>query len=232
MFFLEQEILRLKLAEKSSNVEESPFGMDVYFNKHDHALKFAEACQNIVPISHRTDSKKLTGQDSQNNVFKFRHTICLEIVPICKHDICIISKPLKSSLLGGGGKNGLILVEKIARNIHIRDLETGKLCELQPSKFFAHPFRSMATSRELTEFMVLDVDDSVPENVLEVARLKDFGENDTRFFVPTWSYFTGARKLESGDIVLGYDLTNFQHDDISDYDVLPQAVLLKKKQSD
>jgi nonsense-mediated mRNA decay protein 3 len=232
MFFLEQEILKKKLAEKASNVEESPFGLDVYFNKQEHAVKFAEACQTLVPIGNRTESKQLTGQDSQNNQFKFRHTICLEIVPICKHDLCVMSKPLRSSLLGGS-RNGIIVVESVARNVHVRDIETGKTAELQASKFFAHPFRTVAVSKALVEFMVLDVEESDESGsyVVEVARMKDFGENDQRFFVRTWSKFA-SNKLESGDTVLGYDLTAFQDDDVTDPASVPSAVLIKKNQEE
>jgi nonsense-mediated mRNA decay protein 3 len=229
LYFLEQEILHRKLAEKASNVEESPNGLDVFFNKQEYAVKFADACQALVPVSTRSDSKKLTGQDSQNNEFRFRHTICLEIVPLCKFDLCVLPKPTRSALLGGS-KNGLVLVESIARNVHLRDVETGKVIELQASKFAAHPFRPLAGAKELVEFMVLDVERNEDGSAeVETARMRDLGESaDATFFVKTWSRFASA-KLESGDVVLGYDISRFAEEEFGDFSTVPLAVLVKKQ---
>jgi hypothetical protein len=59
--------------------------------------------------------------------------------------------------------------------------------------------------------------------------MKDFGENDQRFFVNTWSK-SAANRLEPGDVALGYDITTIPDDDIVEPSSLPSAILLKKKE--
>lgn len=228
LLFLEQEILRLELAQKASNVAESPNGMDVYFNKPEWAHKFAADLQAIVPVIKRTDAKQLTGQDLQNSFFKYRTAICLEICPVCKDDLCLVPKATNSQFFGNAG-NGLVLAERVTSQLRVVNVESGKQVEISGAKYVASPF--LRLNLTLVEFVVLDVEDEEDGTMyVEVARERDFGNNDTRFEVRlNYGLQRFQGKLECGDVVLGYDLVNFETDSPLPFpQTFPQVVLVKK----
>lgn len=228
LLFLEQEIVRLKLAQQASDVEESPQGMDVYFNKAEWAQKFALHLQSMVPMANRTDAKQLTGQDLQNSEFRFRHTICLEIVPVCKDDLCLVPKYINAHYFGSTG-NGLVLTERITSQLHLVNVETGKQVELSGAKYVAHPF--LRLNLTLIPFIVLDVEEEDSVMFVEVARERDFGNNDERYQVKlNYALARFHGKLECGDVVMGYDLVHFEPDQELPFpETFPQVVLVKKQ---
>jgi nonsense-mediated mRNA decay protein 3 len=83
------------------------------------------------------------------------------------------------------------------------------------------PFNSLATVSDLTEFYVIDVEPLGPVRGkyaladIQVARVSDFGRNDTVFFARSHL----GRVLNPGDSCMGYDLSklNFNH---SEWDAL------------
>uniref|UniRef100_A0A2P2J1X0 Uncharacterized protein MANES_01G121600 n=1 Tax=Rhizophora mucronata TaxID=61149 RepID=A0A2P2J1X0_RHIMU len=96
----------------------------------------------------------------------------------------------------------------------------------------------MLTSRQLVKYIVLDVEVVSPEVNLggskycladaQVARLADFGKNNTIFFIRTHL----GHLLKPGDHALGYDLhaTNTNDTELDKYKslVLPEAILIRK----
>ncbi|OEL17402.1 60S ribosomal export protein NMD3 [Dichanthelium oligosanthes] len=92
---------------------------------------------------------------------------------------------------------------------------------------------SSASSRQLVEYVVLDVEHDPSGDVTvswaQVARASDFGKNDTVFTVKTHLGY----QLKPGDHALGYDIysVNSNNDDLEKYGQshqLPDAVLAKK----
>lgn len=86
--------------------------------------------------------------------------------------------------------------------------------------FWRAPYRALLNSRHLVEYMVLDIEttgQTAANGKLEladaqVARVADFGSNDTTYHVRTHL----GHLLSPGDTALGYDLTraNFVEDEL------------------
>ena len=116
------------------------------------------------------------------------------------------------------------------------------LCLLtwQAPIYYRYPFLSAANTRQLTTYIVLDIE---PINhgshgshhkwihaEVQVARAADFGKNDQVFFTRTHL----GHLLNPGDTALGYDLANAQLTGL-DYDAfiakggqLPDVILVRK----
>lgn len=109
---------------------------------------------------------------------------------------------------------------------------------MDADKYWRVPFTTLLTSRQLVEYIVLDVEVESPEvNVngtkyclahVQVARVSDFGKNDNMFMVRTHL----GHLLNPGDYALGYDLYGANGNDveIDKYKglVIPEAILIKK----
>ncbi|CAG8747792.1 1961_t:CDS:2, partial [Racocetra persica] len=99
------------------------------------------------------------------------------------------------------------------------------------------PFNSLATTKNLVEYYVLDVEPLGPTRGkyiladIQVARSADFGKNDITFFAR--SHLGGI--LSPGDNTMGYDLSSSNFNDITfdslNQDSLPDVVLVKKSYS-
>jgi nonsense-mediated mRNA decay protein 3 len=66
-------------------------------------------------------SKQLISQDVRNGTYSYKHSISIDIAPICRDDLAVLSKPL-SKLLGGIGP--MVLVYKISTFVNIVDVFT------------------------------------------------------------------------------------------------------------
>ena len=110
--------------------------------------------------------------------------------------------------------------------------------EVTSDKYWKHPFQALDTGASMVEFIVLDVEPlhAAPKDtqdsadllaVVEVARVSDFGFNDTTFHVT--SHLGGS--LVTGDTVKGYDLRNSNFAPMPLYhlrDVLPDIILVRR----
>jgi NMD protein affecting ribosome stability and mRNA decay len=68
--------------------------VDFFYGHRSHALKFLEFLGSMVPMKNRSD-KQLVSFNEQNAVYNYKYTFSVQIVPICKEDLCLL--PLKVS---------------------------------------------------------------------------------------------------------------------------------------
>ena len=229
-FYLEQLILKNHAHKDTVSIEEDKEGLNFFYNERKHALKMVDFLSGIVPVKSKS-SEEFISEDSHTSKKTFKFTFFVEIVPVCKDDLVVLPKRVARSL---GFQNRLVLCNKIANTVHFLDPLTLKTGELTASNYWRTPFDSLATSKTVTEFMVLDVEPLGPGygNLqladITVARSSDLGVNDTTYYVRSHL----GRILHPGDNVLGYYLvnTNFNHElwDSLDHDRVPEVVLLKK----
>ncbi|OIT38627.1 PREDICTED: 60S ribosomal export protein NMD3-like [Nicotiana attenuata] len=233
-FYLEQLILKHAAANCAIKIKMLDQGIDLFFAHRSHALKFVDFVSRVVPVRSRND-KQLVSHDHKSNNFNYKYTFSVEISPICREDLICLPPKVAASL---GNTGPLVICTKVSNSIALLDPFTLRHCFLDADQYWRVSFKPLLSSRQLVEYVVLDVD-VVSEEVniggakyvladIQVARVSDFGKNDTMFSVRTHL----GHLLNPGDYALGYDLYGANNNDIEldKYKglVLPEVILIKK----
>lgn len=233
-FYLEQAILKHGAAANAIKIKQMDQGIDFFFANRSHAVKFVEFVGKVTPVKSRHD-KQLVSHDIKSNNYNYKYTFSVEICPICREDLLCLPPKVALNL---GNLGPLVICTKMTNNIALLDPFTLRQCYLDADQYWRLTFKSLLTSRQLVEYIVLDVETLSPEvNVAgtryvladaQVARVSDFGKNDTIFSIKTHL----GHLLSPGDYALGYDLYGANHNDVEleKYKglVLPDVVLIKK----
>lgn len=239
--FLEQLILKHGADSNTINIKQMHEGVDFYYANRSHALKFVDFMNSVVPVQFRND-KQLVSYDEHTNSYNYKFTFSVEICPICKEDlVCLPSKAF--SALGNVGP--LVLCTRVSNSIALLDPNTLRTVYLDANQYWRYAFRPLLSARQLVEYVVLDVEISGQNEYahsaaggkasrkfaladVQVARMKDFGKNDTMFTVRTHL----GHLLRPGDYALGYDLygANLNSEDLEKYRSLsiPEVILVRK----
>jgi nonsense-mediated mRNA decay protein 3 len=232
--YLEQLILRHNAASHCLSIKDIHEGIDFYFAKRSHAIKFVDFLNSVVPIRYRHD-KQLVSHNEQNATYNYKYTFSVEIVPICKDDlICLPAKV--SGPMGNIGP--MVLCTRVMNTLHLTDPTSLRTVQVDAPSYWRQPYRAMLTSRALTEYVVLDIepipgaqDRRYQLAEASVARTADFGTNDQVYTVRTHL----GNLLHPGDTAMGYDLTraNLVDDELDKYThskgyQLPEIVLVRK----
>lgn len=233
-FHLEQLILRHGAAARTLRIKEADRGIDFFFGNRSHAIKFVDFISSSVPVQSRSD-KQLVSHDPKSNTYNYKHTFSVEICPICRDDL-ICLPPKVSNTFGNLGP--LVLCTKVSNSIALLDPFTLRVAYLDAKQYWGSPFKALLSSRQLVEYIVLDVEMESSEIAVggskyalayvQVARVSDFGKNDNIFTVRTHL----GHLLNPGNYALGYDLyganiNDFEIDKYRGLD-LPNAILVKK----
>eukprot|EP00179_Madagascaria_erythrocladioides_P017368 CAMPEP_0198335952 /NCGR_PEP_ID=MMETSP1450-20131203/20654_1 /TAXON_ID=753684 ORGANISM="Madagascaria erythrocladiodes, Strain CCMP3234" /NCGR_SAMPLE_ID=MMETSP1450 /ASSEMBLY_ACC=CAM_ASM_001115 /LENGTH=753 /DNA_ID=CAMNT_0044040647 /DNA_START=100 /DNA_END=2359 /DNA_ORIENTATION=- len=232
-FWLEQLILKHNAHRDCFFIKETADGLDFYFGNRAKCKQLVSFLQSLVPLR-VTESKKLISYDEQNNVHNYKFAFSVSIAPVCKDDLVCLPPRVAAR---HGNIAQVVLVTRITGSMHVVDPITLTRSEIQGTAYWRDPFNSLATSRALIPFIVLDISpigDGDSHGVLadvEVARGSDLGLNDTTFLTRTHL----GHLLKVGDTVLGYDLAsmNFNDDNFmkmvnSGSVDLPDVYLVKK----
>ncbi|XP_070033740.1 uncharacterized protein [Nicotiana tomentosiformis] len=233
-FYLEQLILKHDAAARAIRIKQMDQGIDIFFSNRSHAVKFVEFIGKVVPIRSRND-KQLVSHDTKSSIYNYKYTFSVEICPVCREDLICLPPKVKDGL---GNLGPLVICTKVSNNIALLDPFTLRNCFLDAEQYWRASFKSLLSSRQLVEYIVLDVE-SVSSEVniggskyaladVQVARVSDFGKNDTIFNVRTHL----GHLLNPGDYALGYDLyaANSNDNELDKYKgfVLPDVILVKK----
>ncbi|KAL6503953.1 hypothetical protein OROGR_025876 [Orobanche gracilis] len=211
-------------------------GIDFFFGKRSHGLKFVDFVGKVAPVKTRND-KQIVSQDMKSNNYNYKFTFSVEISPICREDL--ICLPPKVAL-GLGNFGPLVICNKVTNCISLLDPFTLGQKFLDSNQYWRSSFKALLSSKQLVEYVVLDVEPvSNDVNIgglkyvladAQVARVSDFGKNDTIFNVRTHL----GRLLNPGDYALGYDLFGANTNDIEMDKYkgldLPSVVLIKETQ--
>jgi nonsense-mediated mRNA decay protein 3 len=209
--YLEQLILKHNAHEDALGIKMHPDGLDFYFFSKSQALKFVSFLHHVVPMRHKT-SDHLVSHDANSNEYRYNYTFSSEIVPICKDDVVCLPAKLATQL---GGVGPLVLVTRISQAFSVLDPSTLRTVDVAASTYWKMPFAPLMTSRQLVEFVVLDIDLTGEEAGryamadATVARVSDYGQNDITYLIRTHL----GRFLHPGDLALGYDLQNAVYND-------------------
>ena len=243
LYAFEQVVLTHSAHTEAMKIKQKEAGLDFQFASKNAAASFVSFAQGYLPVSVKP-SKKLISQDDHSNTHNYKYSYALEVVPVCRHDLVLLPHALCATL---GTKVALCC--KVTSQLHFVDPFSARLMDVSAEKYWRAPFVSLATSRNFTEYTVLNIEEqqqrrpvttvledskastaaSRPDTDflmvdLEVARSSDLGCNDQTFFLRSHL----GHILKPGDLVLGYDLLTMT---TTDEEGLPDIVLVKKLSS-
>ncbi|XP_073035619.1 uncharacterized protein [Primulina eburnea] len=233
-FYLEQLILKHAAAVRAIRIKQLGQGIDFFFGKRYHAVKFVEFLGKVAPIRSRHD-KQLVSHDPKSNSYNYKYTFSVEICPICREDLICLPPKVAAGL---GNLGPLVICTKVSNSIALLDPFTLRSSFVDAEQYWRSSFKPLLSSKQLVEYIVLDVEVVSSEvNIggsryvladAQVARVSDFGKNDTIFNVRTHL----GHLLSPGGYALGYDLFGANSNDIEldKYKglVLPEVILIKK----
>jgi nonsense-mediated mRNA decay protein 3 len=232
-YYLEQLILRHGAAARAVRIKQMDHGIDFYFSNRSHGNKFVEFIGKVAPVKSRSD-KQLVSHDSKSNNYNYKYTFSVEISPICREDL-ICLPPKAAAILGNIGP--IVICTKVTNSIALLDPLTLKFGFLDAEQYWRTSFKSLLTSRQLVEYIVFDIEAVSSEVTVggtkyvladaQVARVSDFGSNDTMFSIRTHL----GHLLKPDDHALGYDLygANTNDMELDRYKgYIPEVVLIKK----
>eukprot|EP00050_Salpingoeca_kvevrii_P020433 m.98544 g.98544 ORF g.98544 m.98544 type:complete len:457 (+) comp8864_c0_seq1:49-1419(+) len=204
-FFLEQLIIKHSAHTQTIKIQAMNDGIDFFFASKSDAKRMLEFLQAVVPVRYKT-SERLISHDIHTNSFNYKFTFSVEIVPICKDDIVCLSPQLARQC---GNISPLLICDRVGTTLHFVDPFTLQHTEISADKYWRSPFNTICGYRQMTEFVVLDIDplygqDNARYLMADVvlARVSDFGVNDTQLFTKTHL----GHILQPGDNVWGFDL--------------------------
>ncbi|OXB70853.1 UNVERIFIED_CONTAM: hypothetical protein H355_013489 [Colinus virginianus] len=213
-FYLEQLILKHRLHQNTLRIKEIHDGLDFYYSSKQHAQKMVDFLQCTVP-SRSKSSQRLTSHDIHSNIYNYKSTFSVEIVPVCKDNVVCLSPKLAQSL---GNMSQICVCIRVTSTVHLIDPSTLQIAEIDGNTYWRYPFNSLFNPKQLEEFIVMDIN-RVQEkkkpagagarsnkHTLAEAWVKKTSElnTDHQYFCCTHL----GHILNPGDLVLGFDLAN------------------------
>ena len=218
--YLEQLILKHGAQRGCLSIETFRDGMDFYFPDKGKAARFISFLEDVVPMKVKS-SKKLIGTDDKSNVSNYKYTNLVEICTLCKDDLLFLPKKLARTI---GNISRLVLVKNISNVIQVIDPLTGQTGNIESDAYWREPFRPIITAARtrLTRFVVLGKEPVFLERnhskravgkkqrsklaSIMAARESDLGMNDSQMEERSHLGYL----MKSGDVCVGYDLTEAQ----------------------
>lgn len=202
--YLEQLILKYGAHKDTINIKEVHNGIDFYFGQRNHAEKFVDFLTSVAPVRSKK-SAQLISHDVHTSSKSYKFNWSIEILPICKDDLVALPLNIAKQI---GNISPLTLCYRIGTAVNLLDPNTLQTADVSQSIYWRAPFSVLANVRELTEFIVMDIEPLGPTKgrfVLAEAtirRASDLGANDTEYTVRTHL----GSILHPGDSVMGYHL--------------------------
>ena len=155
--YLEQLILKHKAHTKTLNVKEHNEGIDFYFSSKSHAQTFMSFVNSVMPIKTK-QSRQLISHDQKSNVFNYKYSFMLEIAPICRNDLIVLSSETSKAF---GGIGPFVLCFKQTNHIHLIDPITFDILDIDGTTYWQHQFKSVVNRECLSEFCVMNCSEEV-----------------------------------------------------------------------
>uniref|UniRef100_A0A915AB21 60S ribosomal export protein NMD3 n=1 Tax=Parascaris univalens TaxID=6257 RepID=A0A915AB21_PARUN len=216
LFYLEQLVLKHAAHVNTTGVKPVASGIDFYYAKQQDARKLVDFLLSVLPCKYRY-AQELVTHDPRNNTYDYKHTFCVDIVPICKDSVICLPKRIAQSL---GNMSQLVVCLRVSNVITLIDPSTLQMADVTASQYWRDPFEALCQSKQLTEFYVLDVEEigdlkrsaghghvSAKHLLADVwvVRSNQVGENDAQTVCCRTHL---GHLLKPGDLVLGFDILN------------------------
>jgi nonsense-mediated mRNA decay protein 3 len=234
LLHLEQRLTSLGVADSAIRIEPSAGGLDFFFASRSRAAGLVALIASLAPARADT-AKQLVSHDTKSHSYRYRHAFSVELCPVCRDDLVFLPREAARSL---GGLGPLVLCVMVTNTLALLDASTHRVVHLGYDRW---RFEPVLTSRQLVEYVVLDVDLSPSTGdataarfgyrtaYAQVVRASELGKNDAIVTVRTHL----GHLLGPGDRALGFDLrgANANGQDVEMYGqshCLPDAVLVRK----
>ncbi|KAL8448136.1 hypothetical protein Emed_003949 [Eimeria media] len=153
--FLEQLVLQQQhILEKLLRAVQSKDGLDFHFPNKQAAAAFVAFCCSRFPCSTRS-SKQLISHDCYSNTYFYKHTVYVELAPICKDDLVFI--PAKKAKETFGGFASLSLCCRVGSSLTLVDPFTARSLDLSAEVYFRDSYLPLCTRKHLSYFLILSV---------------------------------------------------------------------------
>ncbi|XP_046962888.1 60S ribosomal export protein NMD3 [Vanessa cardui] len=240
-YYLEQLILRHKAHVNTLGIKPNCEGLDFFYATENHARKMVDFIQSVLPIKCQ-QSKKLISHDIHSNIYNYKFTFSVEIVPLSKDSVVCLPKKLTQSL---GSISPICLVQRVTSTLHLIDAYTGQVCDISSTQYWRYPFNPICNPKQLVEYIVMDID------ILKEHEKKTFPGQGTvsnkHVIADVWVVKASelgldispvhtkthlGHILKPGDTVLGYNLGESNVNDVHleklDRSLIPDVYLVKK----
>lgn len=245
LYYLEQLILKHKSHVNTLGIKPIHGGLDFYYTTEGYARKMVDFLNSVLPCRCQ-HSKKLISHDIHSNVYNYKFTYSVEIVPISKDSVVCLPKKLTQQF---GGISPLCLIYRITNSIHLIDPSTAQIAELGSILYWRSPFGTICDPRQLVEYIVMDIEPILEKqrnyfpgqglisthHVLAdvwIVKSSELGINTNTVHTRTHL----GHILKIGDSVLGYSLrdTNINDDNFEklDKNKCSEVILVKKYYGD
>ncbi|KAJ3641156.1 hypothetical protein Zmor_027673 [Zophobas morio] len=240
-FYLEQMILKHKAHSDTLGIKPIHDGLDFFYATEAHARKMVDFLSAVLPCK-SSHSKKLISHDIHSNLYNYKFTYSVEILPVSKDSLVCLPKKLTQQL---GGISPLCLVYRVTNSLHLIDPSRAQIAEINSTVYWRNPFNPICNPKQLVEYVVMDIEPIMDKDrrtfpgqgaisnkhVLAdiwVVRASELGVNDNTIHTRTHL----GHILKPGDYVLGYNLEDSNIND-ANFDKLernniPDVVLVKK----
>ncbi|CAD6240535.1 GSCOCG00008833001-RA-CDS [Cotesia congregata] len=240
-YYLEQLILKHKAHEQTLGIKPIHEGIDFYYANESAARKLVDFLQSVLPCRYQ-HSKKLLSHDIHSNIYNYKFTFSVEIVPISKDSVVCLSRKMAHHLAGIAP---IALVYKTSNTIHLIDVSSGQIAEVSATVYWRDSFNSICNPKQLTEYIVMRIEPLKPSELkvfpgqgaisnrhliaeVELVRASELGLTENYIYSRTHL----GHVLKEGDSVLGYAISDSNINDsnfekLSPNDI-PDVILVKK----
>ncbi|GMT28598.1 hypothetical protein PFISCL1PPCAC_19895, partial [Pristionchus fissidentatus] len=240
LFYLEQLLLKHSAHGNATGVKPVPTGIDFFYGKLQDARRLVDFLQSVLPIKYHY-AQELVSHDTKSNTYDYKHTFCVEIVPICRDNVVCLPKQLAQSF---GNMNQVVLCQRVSNVVSLIDPRTLQMADVQGITFWRDPFESLCNPKMLTSYYVMDVElvEDLKRGVghgfvskkhiladVWVVRSDQVGNSAVD---PVCSRSHLGHLLQPGDTVLGFDIRNANTNntvlDSMKEDDIPDIVIVRK----
>lgn len=97
-------------------------GLDFFYTTEGHARKMIDFLNAVLPCRYQ-HTKKLISHDIHSNIYNYKFTYSVEIVPISKDSVVCLPKKMTQQL---GGISPICLVHRVTNTVHLIDASSAQ----------------------------------------------------------------------------------------------------------
>ncbi|VDK59902.1 unnamed protein product [Cylicostephanus goldi] len=110
-----------------TGVKPVPTGIDFFFASLLEARKFFDFLNTVLPCKYHY-AQELVSHDTKNNTYDYKHTFCVEIVPICRDNIVCMPKKVAQQL---GNMSQIAICLQVSNVITLIDPNNLRMADIQ-----------------------------------------------------------------------------------------------------